>query len=174
MSTGAGTNTVNVASTAPASDGNVHGVQGHLQITGQGSSDVVNVYDKDNNANSGTLTDSTLTGLGMGTSGITYGGLENLNIELGSRVDTFLVESTASSTLTDIQTGGGGDTVNVEAISGETIVTTGGGANVRVGSTTGNVQPSVTPTDSVLNTIGVLLTLEAFENFPTNSVSNTN
>ncbi|MGB0600229.1 MAG: hypothetical protein ACPGLY_26425, partial [Rubripirellula sp.] len=174
VSTGAGTNTVNVASTAPASDGNVHGVQGHLQITGQGSSDVVNVYDKDNNANSGTLTDSTLTGLGMGTSGITYGGLENLNIELGSRVDTFLVESTASSTLTDIQTGGGGDTVNVEAISGETIVTTGGGANVRVGSTTGNVQPSVTPTDSVLNTIGGLLTLEAFENFPTNSVSITN
>ena len=53
----------------------------------------MNVDDtSDTSGNTGNLTATALTGLGM-SAGITYGTLEDLNISLGSGDDTFTVAS---------------------------------------------------------------------------------
>src|SRR5208337_470518 len=98
----------------------------------------------------GTLTASTLTGLNMGPSGITYSGLANLNIDLGSGGNTFFINSTAVPTSTFLNSGTGADTVDVLATGGPTTVNTGGGSNqntVNVGSTQPPM-PNYAPTDS--------------------------
>src|SRR5260221_14444035 len=81
------------------------------------------------------LTPTSITGLGMGLSGIAYSGLSQLNINLGSGGNTALIDGTAAGTNTAIATGSGNDTVNVRATGGATQVNTGGGVNtVNVGS----------------------------------------
>ena len=76
------------------SGGNVDGIGALLTINGDGGADVLNVDDTgDSNANTGTLTSTTITGLDMGGS-ITYGTVETLNIGLGTGGDTFTIEST--------------------------------------------------------------------------------
>ena len=90
-----------------------------------------------NSAKTGTLTATTLTGLSMGTSGIAYSGLANLNINLGSGGNTFLITNTAAGTNTFLNSGTGKDTINVNATTGPLNVNTGGGTNkntVNVGS----------------------------------------
>jgi len=59
----------------------------------------------------GTLTASTLTGLLMAPAGITYHGLANLNINLGSGSDLFNV--LATSPVTNLNTGPGTNTIDV-------------------------------------------------------------
>ena len=99
--------------------------------------DTLNVYDTaDPNNVNGTLTENTLTGLGMGGNtvvggvampgGITYSELESVNINLGNGNDTFTIASTSQAS-TSLVTGAGNDTVNVQTISGHTSVSTGAG-----------------------------------------------
>lgn len=111
-----GTNTINVGSTAgitPASPGSLIGIKGALTITGTGS-DTLNTDDSgDAGSSTGTLTNSTLTGLNMGASGITYTGIANLNISLGSHGNTFYVQSTSQTTLTTLNAGTGANTINL-------------------------------------------------------------
>jgi acrosin len=77
-------NTFNIGSLAPASGGIVDNIQGALTVVGNGA-DTMNVDDTGSTAaKTGTLTATTLTGLNMGPSGITYSGLAKLNINLGS------------------------------------------------------------------------------------------
>jgi hypothetical protein len=64
--------------------------------------------------NSGVLTATTLTGLGMGV-GITYGGVKVLNISLGGGGNTFNVQATAAGTATTLNTGAGNDAVTVDS-----------------------------------------------------------
>ncbi|MBI1324889.1 hypothetical protein GC170_17120, partial [bacterium] len=114
VDTGAGTNTVNVGSDAPSLTGNVNGIAGKLVVQGGSGSDSLNVYDtSDSAANTGTLTATRITGLGMGADGITYSGVESLNVNLGSGSDTFNVQSTSGTTTTTVDTGAGTNTVNV-------------------------------------------------------------
>ncbi len=81
---GSNTNVVNVGSLEPATGGIVGHIQGALTVIGDGG-DTMNVDDTgDTSSHAATLTPTTLTGLGMGTSGIAYSGLANLNISLGS------------------------------------------------------------------------------------------
>jgi len=109
LNTGLGTNTVNLGSVAPATGGVVAGIQGALISVGSGS-DALNV---DNTGSSvawlGTLTATTLTGLGMGAGGVTYSGLATLNVNLGPGNDTFTVTGITNSTLTAIDGGLGGN-----------------------------------------------------------------
>src|SRR5580698_6220230 len=111
-----GSNTINVGSTAgntPASPGSLNGIQAALAITGTGN-DTLNTDDSgDAGISTGTLTSSTLNGLGMGGSGITYTGIANLNIYLGSHGNTFFVQSTAQTTVTTLNTGAGINTINL-------------------------------------------------------------
>ena len=126
LNTGAGTNVVNVGSNEPSTSGVTTGIAGSLIVVGSGS-DTMNVDDTGNTTGqSGTMTSTTLTGLGMGASGITYSGLSALNINLGSGNDTFNVQSTKSTTVTTLNTGAGANVVNVGSLAPATGgVTTG-------------------------------------------------
>jgi hypothetical protein len=110
VNTGTGTKTVNVGSLAPNTGGVVNGVQGALIIIGSGN-DTLNVDDTGSTVDkSGTLTATTLTGLGMGAGGITYSGLAALNVTLGSGNDTFTVAGANGPTVTKIDGGLGTNT----------------------------------------------------------------
>src|SRR5581483_7079325 len=90
VNTGAGFNTINIGSNEPSGCGVVDYICGALTIVGSGN-DTMNVDDTGSTIDKfGTLTPTTLNGLGMGASGITYSGLSALNISLGSGSDTFL------------------------------------------------------------------------------------
>src|SRR5262249_1920981 len=82
---GSNTNTVNVGSTAPTTGGIVDNIQGALSVVGN-PHDRLNVDDTGSTGakTDGTLTPTTLTGLGMGSGGISYSGLATLNVNLGS------------------------------------------------------------------------------------------
>jgi hypothetical protein len=88
ISTQVGGNTWNVGSLAPTTRGGVAGIQGPLVLDGGGKptllADTLNVDDSGATGfESGVLTDSTVTGLGMAPGGITYQGMDVLNINLG-------------------------------------------------------------------------------------------
>ena len=107
--------------------------------------DTINVFHGNSPADDvGHLTRNRLTGLGMGgdtviaglelPGGITYDGIEELDIELGSGNNRFTIESTHEGS-TVISTGDGYDTFNVRSIFGHTEILTGGGNDVvNVGS----------------------------------------
>ncbi|MBY5161789.1 choice-of-anchor D domain-containing protein [Salsipaludibacter albus] len=115
---GGGDDVVDVSSTGSPTGGTVNTILGALTIDGQGGSgagagDTVNVSDwADGADNTGELTSTLLTGLGMGADGITYAGLEYLNIRLGTGNDTFVVHSTHAGE-TGLWTRAGNDTVDV-------------------------------------------------------------
>ena len=97
----------------------------------------------------GTITESTLTGFGMGgdtviagqafPGGIAYSNIETLNVKLGSGDNHLTIASTSDAT-TNVTTGNaagnGNNTIDVLTISGPTSITTGSGADTVVVSTT--------------------------------------
>jgi Ca2+-binding RTX toxin-like protein len=115
---GSSANIINVGSAAPGTSGNVNGIAGQLVIQGESMSDTVNVDDKDEDGpESGFLTSNRIWGLDMPGSdavagGITYQGVETLNVRLGARPDTFNVRSTNGSTLTWFFTGSSSTSAN--------------------------------------------------------------
>ena len=134
VNAGSGDDTINVGSLAPDMGGNVNAISALLTISGGDGSDTLNVDDSgDTTANTGTLTATMLTGLGM-SDGIAYSELEDLNISLGSGGDTFTIASTHAGT-TVLNTNAGADTVNVQTIAGATTVNAGSGNDtINVGS----------------------------------------
>jgi Ca2+-binding RTX toxin-like protein len=121
-----GINTFNVGSLAPAANGTLAGIQGALTLNGSGGADVANIDDSgDATGQSGTLTATSLTGLGMGGA-ITYGGLNSLAVNLGLGNDTFTVAATHGTT-TSVDAGPGADTVSLQALDGPTTVHGGAG-----------------------------------------------
>jgi Ca2+-binding RTX toxin-like protein len=129
--------TINVGSNAPAGNGNVNSILAALTVDGGGgANDVLNVDDTaDSLANTGTLTSTQLTGLGMEPNGsIGYLRVETLNLWLGAGSDDLLVEDTHAG-VTVITGGSGDDELNLNAVSGETTVYAGDGDDiVNVGS----------------------------------------
>src|SRR5581483_8685767 len=120
INTGWGCNTINVGSLAPTTGGIVDDIQGALHIIGSGN-DTLNVDDTGSwICKTGTLTNNSLTGLGMGDCGITYCGLSALNINLGCGNDTMNVQSTYCGTVTTINTGNGANTINVGSVAPDT------------------------------------------------------
>jgi Domain of unknown function (DUF4214)/PKD domain len=61
----------------------------------------------------GQLTDSAITGLGLGPAGISYSGVQNVNINLEADDDSFAVFATASGVNTAVHAGGGDDLITV-------------------------------------------------------------
>ena len=157
-------NTVNVGSTAPNTGGDVNGIAGRLVIHGQSGSDTLNVYDKEDGAETGNLTATEITGLDLGT-GISYNDatdkVETLNIFLGARADTFNILSTDAATTTTLHSAGGDDIVNVRTISGTTTVNGGDGADsVNVGSNAaGTVGNANNNAGGTVDLIGASLTV---------------
>jgi hypothetical protein len=78
----------------------------------------------DGNANTGTLTPTSITGLDMTGGTINYDSFATLNVGLGSGGDTFTIEGTHTGA-TNVNGNNGDDTFNVKAISGATTVSGG-------------------------------------------------
>ncbi|HSB87529.1 MAG TPA: hypothetical protein VLD86_14555, partial [Ilumatobacteraceae bacterium] len=77
--------------------------------------------------NTGTLSDTELTGLG--TSGIQYTGVEDLQLWLGFAEDTFAIASTAATTTTlEVSAGAGADTLRVGSTNDATTTVINAGA----------------------------------------------
>jgi hypothetical protein len=155
---------VNVGSQAPASGGILDNIQGALTVSGSGAVTTLGLDDTGSNgAKTGTLTSSTITGLAMGASGITYNAIGTLNITLGSGGNTFTIVSTSGPTSTNLSSGPGNDNIFVQSTAGpsHTAINTGAGTNsVNVGShdASGNSEPVAT---SSLNAISGPLDITA-------------
>ncbi|MDG1364062.1 MAG: hypothetical protein P8Q54_11370, partial [Akkermansiaceae bacterium] len=164
VNTGPDSNTVNVGSTAPGSAGNINGIRSRLIINGESSNDTLNVYDREDGAETGSLTATDISGLNLGST-IRYNSatdkVETLNVFLGAREDTFTILSTDATTTTTLNSDGGNDIINLRSISGTTIVNSGNGADtINVGSnargTSGN---STNNRNGTINGITRLLTV---------------
>ena len=120
---------INVGSLAPSTGGTVNAIVARLTLDAGTGSDALNVDDTgDTAANTGTLSATELTGLGM-TSGIGYANAETLNVNLGSGDDTFTIASTNAATTTTLTTNAGADSVTINSTAGTTSVNTGVGAD---------------------------------------------
>jgi Ca2+-binding RTX toxin-like protein len=164
-----GDDLVHVGSNAtPTSNlgGNVNSISALLSVYGGSGNDRLKVDDSgDDEPNSGTLTATTITGLGM-QDGITYGTLEHLNIALGSGGNDFKIDSTHAGTTT-ITFGEGDDTINVRTTGGVLNIDAEGGDDIIY---VGSLAPGIGGT---LNGIGGLLTLEGGSGFDILNVDDT-
>ena len=183
VNTGSNADTVNVGSTASVTGGNVNAIAALLTLQGDGDSDTLNVDDSgDSLANVGTLTNSSLRGLGM-ASGIDYLGFETLRVDLGRGDDTLTVSSTHAGGTT-LNTSAGKDTLNLLTVSGPTFVNTQQGndaVNVQSisaptiihsgdGDDTVNVGNKAPATSGTVNLIGAILTVQGDANSDTLNV----
>ena len=134
---------IDVASSAPASGGNLTSIQGALTVIGDGST-TLNVDDSGSTAaNTGTLSGGSLNGLGM--AGLNYGGLAALNLWLGSGANSITVQSTAPHTSTSInlQRATGSDSIATSAGAGSYVINIGSLAPAE-GGIVNNIQGAVT------------------------------
>ncbi len=101
--------------------------------------DTLTVDDHNDPSNGvGTLTESSITGFGMGgptvvagqtiPGGITYSNIESVNLELG-KGDNLLTVANTSDGSTNVTSGNGDNTIDVQSIVGQTSITTGTGAD---------------------------------------------
>ncbi|MDB5289466.1 MAG: hypothetical protein JWL69_707, partial [Phycisphaerales bacterium] len=161
--TGGGTNTVNVGSNdavgnaEPVASSILDNIAGALGVTGSGL-DALNLDDAGSaGPKVGSLTDTAITGLGMGASGVTYHGIATLKINLGSGGNTFTIAATNGQTNTNLNSGAGSDTVYVQNTAGPTNINTGGGTNtVNVGSSDGPGIPEPVANSTVNGILGAL------------------
>ena len=154
------TTTTNSGGTVDSIGNSSQSVVASLEIIGGADPDVLSIDDSgDGNSQSGILTATRLTGLGMNGM-IDYSEIETLNIDLGSDMDTFTIESTHTG-VTNLNTHNGGDIVNIRAVAGTTTVNTGrGNDTVNVGSNAqGNSSDRDNNTNGTLNAISSLLVI---------------
>jgi hypothetical protein len=120
LSTGAGDDTINVGNAGLTLDD----IAGLLTLNGEaGTGDTLSLIDTgDDEANLGVLTNTRITGLGMGANdadppndarGILYWNLESINVSLGTGRDIFTVHSIGDDTT--ISAGGDADRLIVDA-----------------------------------------------------------
>ncbi|MBC1253909.1 hypothetical protein GNE54_00490, partial [Trichormus variabilis V5] len=148
LNAGTGNNVINVAS---AGTPTVNGIAAALTINGGPENNSLEVRDSgDTTANTGTLTDTQLTGLGM-TGGITYREITNLSIRLGSGNNNFTIASTFPRTTTSIYGNVGAETFNVRSIRSSTNIFAAGGND------TINVSTSAPNGGGIVNEILALL-----------------
>ncbi|HAM70036.1 MAG TPA: hypothetical protein DCM86_00140, partial [Verrucomicrobiales bacterium] len=126
-------NVVNLGSKSPATGGTLNGLLGRLVVSGAGASDTLNLDDTgDLLGNTGTLTASSLVGLGLGgndpAKGLQFSGIEILNINLGAGADNFTILSTGTGTTT-VNANGEADRIAIRAFSGPLTVRGGDGSD---------------------------------------------
>jgi len=121
---GAGMNTVTIGSAATSLGGLLDNIAGLLTITGGTASDILILDDSaDTTNNTGALTSTMLTGLGM-TGQIVYADIDDLQLLLGAGDDTFTIESTHDAS-TMLRTADGNDTILVKTTAGHTTIESG-------------------------------------------------
>ena len=98
-------------------DGLLDQLQGDITIAGGDGIDALIINDSgDTQANSGTLSDSSVTGLGI-TGSVNYGSVETVDLALGSAADQLTITGTAQI-VTRVDLGDGEDTVELQASQG--------------------------------------------------------
>jgi trimeric autotransporter adhesin len=110
LDTGAGDDLIKVGDSA----NRLNEILGLIEVRGNLGNDILNVVDSgDTGVNAGSLSNSRITGLGMGdnTKGIGYGGFESLLLSLGSGSDSLNV--TSIDTNTTVNLGAGADSITV-------------------------------------------------------------
>jgi hypothetical protein len=120
VNAGGGTDTINVGSVSPASGGSpptsgstVGEIAAALTVATQIGLVTLNVDDSgDSTARSATFTGTTFTGLGMGSGGITYNSLTNVNVYLGTGGVAFDIQSTQQFNTTTIYAAASGSAAN--------------------------------------------------------------
>ncbi len=152
------------ATTWPNSGGLLDDIDARLTVdggSGPGSFtglDLLTVDDTgDPTANTGVLTSTTITGLGLASAGITYLAFEDLTIALGSGGDTLTVDSTHAGPVrpTVIHTNAGADLVVIRTISGPLAVFTGSEDDtVRVSSTATGIGGAISGITALLTVDG--------------------
>jgi len=101
-----------------------------LNIIGGFDTDFVSFDDSgDTTNNSGTLTPTHVTGLGLLAGGVPYTGFEQIAVTLGSGADTFTVVDTIGG-VSSVDTGPGGDTIDITTITGSVTVSGNAGADL--------------------------------------------
>jgi trimeric autotransporter adhesin len=144
VNSGSDDDQINVGNTSQT----VNQINALLTVAGGLGNDRMNVNDvSDTSNNTGTLTQNTVTGLGM-SDGIQYGELEVLDINLGSGSDNFTIASTHSG-ISNLNTNAGQDTIQVQTIAGATTVNSGSDDD----------QINVGNTSQTVNQINALLTV---------------
>jgi len=109
---GAGDDVFNVSSDAPVNAGTLNNLAGPLVLNGDGGTNTLFLSDAGDLAdNIGTLTSTTLTGLG--TAGVTYADMAALTLDLGSGNDTLTLESVHAGATT-INGNAGADTLIID------------------------------------------------------------
>ena len=159
---GLGANKINISSTAPAADavgltGRLSSIQGAVTVNG-GVADTLNLGDAGEPGQvMGTLTATQINGLGMGP-GITYSGLNTINLTLGQAAgEGFNVQGTPAATTVNVFAGQAGDTISVGR-DGATTDEVRGPVNVHGGA--GPDQISVGGTDESLDNVPGLVTID--------------
>lgn len=129
LSTGTGTNTINAGDLAPTlTGGKLVKLQGAISIDGTAGATTLNLDNTgDTSPQVANLTASALTGLGMGSAGITYTALASLNLSLGSGGNAVTIAATAAATVTSLTGGTGTDVFDVVSTAGPFIISTGSG-----------------------------------------------
>ena len=115
--------------TVTVGTGNTQAIAGAVQVdTGaDGNGDTLVVSDANSsNGRTGTVTSGQITGLGMAAAGISYANAERLEVTLGQGDDDLFIDSTHAGT-TQVNAGGGKDTLAVNTISGTTTLLGQGG-----------------------------------------------
>ncbi|HEV7301125.1 MAG TPA: hypothetical protein VGN72_17295 [Tepidisphaeraceae bacterium] len=119
-----GNDTFIVGSLAPVLGGTVNKIQGVVSLAGGSNQDATADSDSlliddtgDTAANTGMVTATAVTGLGMGASGIAYATFESLDVRLGSGNDTLNIRSIHAKTPTVVLGGAGDDVINVGSLA---------------------------------------------------------
>jgi len=114
-----------------SASGELSAVVGAVTVDGGSGEDTLTVDDSGDAAdNVGSITDSTISGLGMG-SGINYAGVEAVTASLGSGRDKFTVQGTISG-LTRIAGGAGNDVIAIQGNAGTLAVKGEGGRDTLI------------------------------------------
>ncbi|HMF18242.1 MAG TPA: hypothetical protein VKE98_13610, partial [Gemmataceae bacterium] len=153
ISEGGGSNIVNVGSLAPATGGIVNNINGPLVVTSDPGATLSLDDTGSSGPKTGYLTSNTITGLGM-AGGITYSGMKNVNVNLGTGNDIFNIQST--SAITTVNGGAAFDVFNVGTLapeSGGYLAQLAGAVflnGATGGTTTANFDDQLDPADETL------------------------
>jgi Ca2+-binding RTX toxin-like protein len=159
IDTGPGSDSVglgSVGSTTVAVLGNLNSITSVSVSGGDGTDTLVLDDSGDTAANTGTLTSTDITGLGMLT-GATYSGFESVTLHLGSGPDSFAVTSLAATTTAIINGNDGADTIT---LGGQTVNRIAGPVRIDAGGSASDVvilQEFELPGTSNLGALGTFL-----------------
>ncbi|MCH9793687.1 MAG: VCBS repeat-containing protein [Planctomycetes bacterium] len=109
------TDTIVLGSRSPGPGSMLNRIQGAVGVVGSGIDDVVVDDSGDRNTRAGTLTASSLLGLGMGPSGLTYSGISRFDISLGAVNDFLHIMETHQRTAYTVAANAGDDTISLGA-----------------------------------------------------------